>query len=305
MASSIGFVRCRRPHELMPNLSNVLSGPIEPLTDAPLGGAALVAPITEDWLQGRVCFGGMQAAIAAVALRAAVGDAPPLRALQVTFVASVDAGEARAEARVVRRGRAVTHAQATLWSGGRPAALLVGLYGAGRESQALADMPMPELARPAALREAPYLPDRMPGFLQHYRQRWAGGSVPYSGQPLKPASMWARLREAGDDAADDGADAPPPTGFASPVMREASLVALCDLPAAPVLSTLTRRAPGASLTWLLEMLADPRESDPRAWLLLHTETRHAAQGYTSQTARVWDEAGRPVAVSHQTTAVFD
>lgn len=286
----------------MPNLSNVLLGPIEPLPDAPLGGAALVAPITEDWLQGRVCFGGLQAAIAAVALRAAVGDALPLRALQVTFVASVDPGEARAEARVVRRGRAVTHAQATLWSGGRPAALLVGLYGSGRASQALADMPMPALARPAALREAPYLPDRMPGFVQHYRQRWAGGAVPYSGQPLKPASMWARLREAGED---DTTDGPLPEGLASPVAREANLIALSDLPAAPVLSTLTRRAPGASLTWLLEMLADPRESDPRGWLLLHTETRHAAQGYTSQTARIWDEAGRPVAVSHQTTAVFD
>lgn len=287
----------------MPNLSNVLQGPIGPLADAPLGGASLVAPITDDWLQGRVCFGGLQAAIAAVAMRAAVGDALPLRALQVTFVASVDPGDARADARVVRRGRAVTHAQGTLWSGGRPAALLVGLYGAARASQALADMPMPALQGPASLREAPWLPDRMPGFLQHYRQRWASGSVPYSGQPLKPASMWARLREAGEDDAAVGA--PPPEGLASPVMREANLVALCDLPAAPVLSTLTRRAPGASLTWLLELLADPRESDPRGWLLLHTETRHAAQGYTSQTARIWDERGRPVAVSHQTTAVFD
>ncbi|MFN5570750.1 MAG: hypothetical protein ACK495_21570 [Bradyrhizobium sp.] len=40
-------------------------------------------------------------------------------------------------------------------------------------------------------------------------------------------------------------------------------------------------------------------------LMLHTETRHAAAGYTSQTARVWDDARRPVAVSHQTTAIFD
>jgi hypothetical protein len=39
--------------------------------------------------------------------------------------------------------------------------------------------------------------------------------------------------------------------------------------------------------------------------MLHTETRHAAAGYTSQTARVWDDARRPVAVSHQTTAIFD
>ena len=70
-------------------------------------------------------------------------------------------------------------------------------------------------------------------------------------------------------------------------------------------TTLSKRAPGASLTWLLELLADPRTVDPRTWLMLHTETRHAAAGYTSQTARVWDDARRPVAVSHQTTAIFD
>ena len=63
-------------------------------------------------------------------------------------------------------------------------------------------------------------------------------------------------------------------------------------------------APGASLTWLLEWLADPRDADPQDWTLLQTETRHAAQGYTSQTARLWSAQGRPLGVSHQTTAVF-
>jgi acyl-CoA thioesterase len=289
----------------MPKLSEVLQGVPQALPDAPHGGAAFVAPITDDWLQGRVCFGGLQAAIAVLAMRAAVGDTVPLRALQVTFVASVDPGEARAEARIVRRGRAVTHVQATVSSGGRPAALLVGLFGAARPSKALADMTMPAVQFPAPLREAPFMPDRMPGFIQHYRQRWASGAVPYSGQPLRPSSMWARLREAtaGDDPG-PGED-PLSPALSRPALREASLVALCDLPAAPVLSTLATRAPGASLTWLLELLVDARDFDPRLWAMLHTETRHAAEGYTSQTARIWDETARPVAVSHQTTAVFD
>jgi hypothetical protein len=182
---------------------------------------------------------------------------------------------------------------------------MVGLFGAARESKAIAGMPMPELRRPADLREAPFLPERMPGFLRHYRQRWAGGAIPYSGQPLKPSSMWVRLREAtsGEDAGPG--EQPVPAGLDAPAAREANVVALCDMPPSPVMSTLERRAPGASLTWLLEFLADPRTVDPRTWLLLHTETRHAAEGYTSQTARVWDASGRPVAVSHQTTAIFD
>jgi acyl-coenzyme A thioesterase PaaI-like protein len=268
--------------------------------------ATFIADVTPDWLQGRVAFGGIQGAFAALAMRAAVGPELPLRALQMTFVASVDPGEARAEAVVLRRGRAITHVQCTLHSGGRPAAVLVGMYGASRESKAVADMPMPaELRLPAQLREAPYLPEVMPGFLQHYRQRWAGGAVPYSGSPMKPSSMWARLREAtlGDDPGPG--DAPLPAALDAPEAREANVVALCDLPPSPVMATLSKRAPGASLTWLLELLADPRTVDPRTWLMLHTETRHAAAGYTSQTARVWDDARRPVAVSHQTTAIFD
>ena len=295
----------RAAHVHMQSFSSIVSRPAEPGPDRPDGGATLRAAITDDWLQGKAAFGGLQGALGALAMRAAVGDALPLRALQVTFVASVEPGEALAQATVVRRGRAVTHAQCTLSSGERPAALIVGLYGAARPSAAVADMPMPELRRPAQLNEAPFLPDRMPGFIRHYRQRWAGGAVPYSGQPPRPATMWARLREAtpGDDAG--RGDAPLPPGLDSPAAREACLVALTDLPPSPVLSVLTRRAPGASLTWLLELLADPRGYDPRDWIVLHTETRHAAEGYTSQTARVWDEAGRAVAVSHQTAAIFD
>jgi acyl-CoA thioesterase len=273
--------------------------------DDGLGAATLRVGVTPDWLQGRVAFGGLQGAVVALAMRAAVGPALPLRALQVTFVASVDPGEARAEAVVLRRGRAITHVQGTLHSGGRPAAVVVGLYGAARASAARVDMPMPALEPPATLREAPFLPAVMPGFLQHYRQRWAGGALPFSGSPLVPASMWARLREAtaGDDPG-PGAG-PLPVALDTPSAREANVVAIADLPPSPALALLSRQAPGASLTWLLELLADPREVDPRTWLMLHTETRHAGSGYTSQTARIWDEVARPVAVSHQTTAIFD
>ena len=304
MASSIASGAPRAAHELIPPMQN-LSTIVSRAARADGDRAVFEADVTPDWLQGRVAFGGLQGAFSAIAMRAAVGPQPPLRALQMTFVASVDPGEARAEAIVLRRGRAITHVQCTLHSGGRPAAIAVGLYGASRDSKAVVDMPMPGLRMPAELREAPYLPDRMPGFLQHYRQRWAGGAIPYSGSVPKPLSMWARLREAvpGEDVGPG--DAPPPAALDTAHAREANVVAICDLPPSPAMAMLTQRAPGASLTWLLELLADPREVDPRAWLMLHTEARHAAGGYTSQTARVWDDARRPVAVSHQTTAIFD
>lgn len=289
----------------MPAFSTLMSFPIDVRPDEGLGTACLTLPIGADWLQGRVAFGGLQGAAMVRAMRAAVGDEPALRAVQVTFIGAVDPGEARAEARVVRRGRAITHAQATLHAGGRPAALAVGLFGAPRDSVVQVAMPMPALRPPGELKEVPFLPERMPGFLQHYRQRWATGSPPYSGAPPKPTGMWARLAEVTEADATGPGHRPLPPALDVPAAREANAVALADLPPSPALSVLTQRTPGASLTWLLEYIADPRRFDPRDWSMLYTETRHAAAGYTSQTARIWSEAGVPLAVSHQTTAIFD
>jgi len=288
---------------------------VTPLTPPAEPGARLSTHMSEDWLQGRVAFGGIQGALAALAMRAAVGPDLPMRALQFTFVSAIEPGPVQAEASVLRRGRAITHAQCRLLSAGRVAALAVGLYGAGRDTRAVLDMPAPAGVKPIeALHDAPWLPDRMPGFLKHWQMRWAGGALPFSGQAPRPATVWARLREQPLDtqAPADSGETRPEGALASPTPawpddaagREACQVALADLPASPVLSMLTRPAPGASLTWLLEWLADPRDADPQDWTLLQTETRHAAQGYTSQTARLWSAQGRPLGVSHQTTAVF-
>jgi acyl-CoA thioesterase len=263
-------------------------------------GAVAQAHIPHGWLQGKAAFGGLQGALGLLAMRAAVGDALPLRALQMTFVSAVDVGPASAHAEVLRRGRAMTHAQCRLMSGERVAALLVGLFGASRDSRALLPMPPPADAIPfGRLKDAPFLPERMPGFLSQYRQRWAAGSPPFTGTPPRPTTMWAQLREA---APDDGSAAP--AALALPAVREANLVALADMPPSPVLSMFDTRVPGASLTWLLEFFTDPREFDPSGWLMMRTECRFAADGYTSQTAGMWDGAGRAIGTSHQTTAVF-
>jgi acyl-CoA thioesterase len=292
----------------MTPFSAFAAAPISPLADDPDGGVVLPTTMSADWLQGRVAFGGIQGALAALAMREAVGaEAPPLRALQFTFIGPIEAGAVSAEARVLRRGRGITHAQCRLASAGRTAALAVGLYGASRDTLARQAMPAPEGVRPIeALHDAPFLPERMPGFLRHYQMRWATGALPFTGKPPRPSQLWARLRDQPIVDA-DGTAAGAQRVAAHPgdaAGREANLVALGDLPASPVLSMLARPAPGASLTWLLECLIDPRAWDPRAWLLIETVTRHAEAGFTSQTARIWDAQGLPVAVSHQTTAVF-
>lgn len=283
----------------MQAFSELLSARPEPIGSS-ADAIALTVAMTDDWQQGRAAFGGIQGAIGAVAMRAAVGDALPLRALQMTFVAAMESGPVRAEASIVRRGRNITHAQCTLLSGGKVAGLLVGVYGAARPSQARLPMSMPQDLKPFdSLKDVPFMPGRMPEFLRHYMQRWAGGTRMFTASPPKPARMWARLREAVPASGHEV-----PRALSTQVMREASLVALADLPPSPVLSMLDHPAPGASLTWLLEFALDPREFDPARWVLLQTESRFADEGYNSQTARMWDLDGRAVGVSHQTTAIF-
>lgn len=284
----------------MQRFSELLSPPAEPVPGSPNEAVVLTVNMTDDWQQGRAAFGGIQGAIGAVAMRAAVGDDLPLRALQMTFIAAVDSGPVRAEASIVRRGRNITHAQCTLLSGGKVAGLLVGVYGAARPSQARLPMPVPQDLKPFdSLKDVPFMPGRMPEFLRHYMQRWAGGTRMFTSSAPKPARMWARLREAVP-----GSDHQAQAALSTPVMREASLVALADLPPSPVLSMLDRPAPGASLTWLLEFTIDPRTFDAARWVLLQTESRFADEGYNSQTARLWDFDGQALGVSHQTTAIF-
>jgi acyl-CoA thioesterase len=260
------------------------------------GQAVVEACVPADWLQGRSAFGGLQGALGVRAMRAVVDRDLPLRALQMTFVASVDAGPVRVLAERVRQGRAVTHVQCRIESGGQTAALAVGVFGAARPSRAVQPLPPPTGApRRDTLKEARFVSGRMPPFLQHYRTCWAEGQRPYTSSPPRTLGFWAQLRER--------APAPPAVADDGP-FNEANLVALADLPPAPVLSMLEAPAPGASLTWLLEFLVDPRRFDPARWVLIRTDGRAAGEGYATQTALLWDDADRGLAVSHQTVAVF-
>ncbi len=284
----------------MPSFSELLDHPLRPTPPPGPPGVVFEPPMTHDWTQGRGAFGGIQGAIAARAMRAAVGPALPLRALQMTFVAAIPAGPTRAQAWVIREGRNITHVQCHLYAGDAVAGVLVGVYGASRPSVAVLDMPMPDDLRPFdTLKEVEFSTGRMPEFLRHYQQRWAGGARMFSASPPRPTRMWARLREAVPGLIDDQ-----PAARLGPELREASLVALADLPPSPVLSMLDRSAPGASLTWLLEFPVDPMQFDPAQWVLIQTDSRYAGEGYNSQTARLWTQDGRAVGVSHQTTAIF-
>jgi acyl-CoA thioesterase len=264
------------------------------------GQATVALEVGDDWLQGRSAFGGLIGAAALKAMRPLAGDLA-LRALQVTFVAPVDAGPLRAIATRLRQGRSVTHVQCRLETDRGVAAVAVGLFGAPRVSQASLALAKPTAPSREAVAEAAYRPGVTPPFLGHYRTHWVERGRVFSGELPQPLSVWARLREPQPLSAPS---APTVPGLDAATLNETNFVAIADLPPTPLLSMPTTPTVGASLTWLLECLVDPREFGADQWVLMRVEPRAAADGYVSQTGLVWDEAGRGLAVTHQTVAVF-
>ena len=90
------------------------------------------AVIGADWSQGRATFGGMVAALGNEAMRRLVPEDRELRGLETTFVGPALAGEVSLDAEILRVGKAVTIARSRLWSDGKIAATLTGIYGAAR-----------------------------------------------------------------------------------------------------------------------------------------------------------------------------
>src|SRR5579884_3688065 len=91
--------------------------------------------VPDEWMQGRSAFGGLQAAIAARAMRTLVGADLPHRVVQIAFVAPVGAGPMAVVSRVLRTGKNVTHAEARCVIGGATASVTIGVFGRGRPSR--------------------------------------------------------------------------------------------------------------------------------------------------------------------------
>ena len=249
--------------------------------------------IPADWQQGRTAYGGVVSAVGAQAMRDVAGADWPadvqLRALQGSFVSVVEPGRVEVEVEVLRRGRNVTQVLARVREGGRLGTVLLGVYSAERPSQ----LAPRRLQRPPARREAealpsvPYLPGRMPPFLQHLEMRWAEGAAPFSGTPGQRSSIHLNLRD--HDSAS--------------IVPEVLTVLLADAPATPVLGELTRPAPSSSVTWALDLRAHT-EPYGEGWWRIDSESLLAEGGYISHAARLWAPSGQLAALGSQLVTVF-
>jgi len=285
-----------------------------------LDGGRGTALVPAGWGQGRSTLGGLVAALALAAMRAAVAEPRPPRSLLAIFTGPVEPGAVEVEARALRRGGSVTHAEARLSQDGEVRCAALAAFGAARESAlAVAPPPRPAAPGPEGLDELPFVPGVTPEFTRHVAYRWALGAPVFSGAGRREMGGWCRLR--------DG------RGAAS----EERLLALVDAWPAAVLSRIDRPAPASSLTWAIEFVhrvapaaaegegAAGAEGAPAeapgasraagtaagaaaaagdGWWFYRSETEAAAAGYAHESAALWDPAGRLVALSRQAVAVF-
>jgi acyl-coenzyme A thioesterase PaaI-like protein len=254
------------------------------IDSASLGEGFATALVTDDWLQGRSAFGGLQAVTAWLAMRTLVPGTMPLRALQMNFIAPVPAGALQAEANVLRVGKSVTQVEARLLAGGQRCASAVGLFGAARASQLVHRPVRPDVTCGQPV-DFPFRAGITPAFTQHFSARWLRGSPPFSGGSSRESVVELALHDTG-------------------TCSEAHVLAIADFIPPVALSMLSAPTPGSSLAWMLELSALDYAAMPLSGWRIDSEMVAAGEGYTSQSNRIWGPKGDLVALSRQSMVVF-
>jgi acyl-CoA thioesterase len=226
-------------------------------------------------------YGGLSASLCVEAAGRAVPDLPPLRSAQFAFVGPAS-GVVTARATVLRRGKSTVFISADLEGDAGLATRALLCFAAPRESAlGYSGLPMPEVAPPA---DCPEFFDAAaaPAFFQHFEARQAGGAGLCSGAPEPELLLWLRHRDPGTQ------------------LDATALVALGDAAPPAAFSMFKSPAPISTMTWSVEMLAEPAPG----WLLMRSAGQTVAAGYSTQAMNLWDERGEPVMAGGQCVAVF-
>jgi acyl-CoA thioesterase len=236
-----------------------------------------------EWSQGRTLYGGLTAALALQAARTAGGAAlPPLKSAQILY-AGPAAGPLRFTAQLLRRGKSATAIGVDCLAGGDVALRAAFLFAQPRASAIAHDFTrFPDVEPPDAY-ERREQARTVAAFFDNFELRPAGGSLPLSGSDHPEFMAWVRHRDA------------------SGVDPSLSLVALGDCLPPAAISSLTQFAPLSSMNWNFEL---PRPATAGEWFLLCSSSRRAADGYSFQTMRAWNEARELVLTGSQTVAIF-
>lgn len=244
------------------------------------GGERFVAKDVNGWLQGRTMYGGASTFLAYSAIRKAIPDLPSLRAAQIGFVAPVGA-DVEIAVSVMRQGKNISQIQTDIYCEGTLAHRGMWIFGGVRPANGsvsasrIADLIQVEEC------ETVSTPDGM-HFLQNLEMRYAetkGGERP------GVVRRWIRLKDR------EGLD---PLG---------ELVLLGDALPPGSFREMERKGPISSITWAFTLLGDnPATRD--GWWLLEAASNHMAEGFDSETMRMWNADGVEVMRGLQSVAVF-
>ena len=246
--------------------------------------------INPGWAQGRAVFGGLGAAVALTGMESLVDptceNTAPLRSLMTNFVAPMPEALVTADARILRRGRAVTQTSVDVRAGEQIVVHASAAFGVGRETVTVS----PEAAFSPELRDSVPAMDagalKLPGFLKRFDIHWTGGGIPRSGSQDRRTGMWVRHK--------DNMEAFP----------TAKIVALADIPPPVMLSHYTKPVMASSLSWSLEFIR-PANEIKSDWFYLDYTLEAAADGYSQQNGQIFTEDGVLVALSRQCMVYFE
>jgi len=247
------------------------------------GSSVTIGP---GWAQGRAVFGGLAAVIGLRAMEKLVGSGVPLRSLMTNFVAPMPEAKVTADTRIMRKGRAVTQASVDVMADDQVCLHASAAFGGAREGKVVA----PTAAFTAAPRDSVPPLDavrlKLPGFLQRFDIHWTGGGIPRSGTKEMSTGMWVRHRESMD------------------AFPAAKIVAIADIPPPVMMAHYIQPIMASSLSWSLEFVR-PAEEVKSDWFYLDYELEAAADGYSQQNGRIFDENGQLCALSRQCMVYFE
>lgn len=243
------------------------------------------------WSQGRTVYGGLVAAILLHKAMSYRQDASQhLLSTTVTFVGPVSDAPARISVEVLRQGKSVTTIEARLWQEDVVQTILLASFGQSRPSKIVWDRrPVaPDFPPVDDLQVIVPIEGLMPQCYQQFELAWAHGQYPCTASKQPDFGGYCRFH---------------PDKHRNTSMNEAYLMALVDIWPPGVLPMFRQVAPASSLTWHLTYL-EPLQCDTHDWLKYQVVTELAADGYSSETAHIWQPNGRLVAICRQTVTVF-
>lgn len=242
--------------------------------------------LSPSWQQGRAAFGGLVASMAVAGMKKQLAEHKTLRSLLVNFVGPTPITPINIVPRVLREGKSVTQMAADVVDDSGVHLHASAAFGLPREAKFV---PQASEFKPEPRESVPLMPKNMgsiPNFLKHFDIHWTGGGIPLSGMDDRRCGMWVKHTE--DLSA----------------YPEERIIALADMPPPIMLSHFKKLVRVSSLSWSLEFVRPPEEvtSD---WMYLDYTLEAAANGYSQQDGRIFDEEGNLCAISRQCMVYFE